>query len=103
MTSEDVKPSPSNRRPLFPLGQVVATPGALNTMIEFGIQPDRLIHRHVTGDWGDLCQSDQQQNLIAIRSGMRIFSSYQINGTTKIWIITEADRSSTAILLPDEY
>ncbi|WP_211441955.1 hypothetical protein [Collimonas humicola] len=101
--SDGLKPSPSSGKPLFSLGQVVATRGALNTMIEFGIPPDRLIHRHITGDWGDLCEGDQQQNLIAIRSGMRIFSSYRFSADAKIWIITEADRSSTTLLLPDEY
>ncbi|AMP12014.1 putative type I restriction-modification system [Collimonas arenae] len=101
--SEDVKPSPAKGKPLFSLGQVVATRGALNAMIELGVSPDELIHRHITGDWGDLGAEDQQQNLLAIRSGMRIFCSYKISASTKIWIITEADRSSTTLLLPDEY
>ncbi|WP_070359446.1 hypothetical protein [Duganella sp. HH105] len=89
--------------PMFPLGQVLATPGALDTMSELGIAPLALIHRHVTGDWGDLGAEDQQQNFLAIRSGLRIFSSYRLTASTKIWIITEAERSSTTLLLPDEY
>lgn len=89
--------------PMFALGQVVATPAALNAMTELDISPLELIHRHVTGDWGDMGAEDQQQNLLAIHSGRRIFSSYKIGATTKIWIITEADRSSTTLLLPDEY
>lgn len=88
---------------MFARGQVVATPGALNAMTELGISPLALIHRHVTGDCGELGAEDQQQNLLAIRSGMRIFSSYKIGASVKIWIITEADRSSTTLLLPDEY
>lgn len=59
--------------PMFALGQVVATPGALSAMTELGIAPLNLIHRHVTGDWGDLGASDQQQNWLAIGSGLRIF------------------------------
>jgi len=90
-------------RPLFALGQVVATPGALSAMEEISISPQELIHRHVTGDWGDLDAEDRQQNLLALRSGLRIFSSYKIGASVKIWIITEADRSSTTLLLPEEY
>lgn len=88
---------------MFVHGQVVATPGALDALIKHDIEPLELIRRHVTGDWGDLCAEDRHQNLFAIRSGLRIFSSYKIEGATKIWIITEADRSSTTLLLPEEY
>jgi hypothetical protein len=97
------KRSSKTPKPLLALGQVVATPGALNSMTELNIAPLELIHRHVTGDWGDLGAEDQQQNLLAIRSGLRIFASYKLSASTKIWIITEADRSSTTLLLPDEY
>jgi hypothetical protein len=102
MTDNSKKP-PTMPKPLFALGQVVATPGALDAMTELDFSPLDLIHRHVTGDWGDLGVEDQQQNLLAIRSRMRIFSSYKIGASVKIWIITEADRSSTTLLLPDEY
>jgi hypothetical protein len=95
--------NPSIVEPLFPLGQVVATPGVVNALMEHGIPAGRLIYRHVTGDWGDLCEHDKHQNLFALRSGLRILSSYQISPTTKIWIITDADRASTTLLLPDEY
>ena len=98
MTDSSQKP-----KPLFALGQVVATPGALNAMCELGIASLELIHRHVTGDWGDLGAKDQQENLLAIRSGLCIFSSYKLSASVKIWIITEADRSSTTLLLPEEY
>jgi hypothetical protein len=102
MTDKSKRP-PTTAKPLFALGQVIATPGALNAMTELDIVPLDLIHRHVTGDWGDLGAEDQHANLLAIRSGLRIFSGYKLSASTKIWIITEADRSSTTLLLPDEY
>jgi hypothetical protein len=102
MTDDSRRP-PTTPKLLFALGHVVATPGALIAMTELDFSPLDLIHRHVTGDWGDLCAEDQRQNRLAIRSGLRIFSSYKISATTKIWIITEADRSSTTLLMPDEY
>jgi hypothetical protein len=102
MTDNSKKP-PTTPKPLFALGQVVATPGALNAMTGLGIAPLSLIHRHVTGDWGDLGANDQQQNWLAIRCGMRVFSSYKIGTLTRIWIITEADRTSTTLLLPEDY
>jgi hypothetical protein len=99
----DSNQSTNQKQPLFALGQVVATRGAFNSMNELGISATDLIFRHVTGDWGDLCESDQLENVNAIHSGSRIFSSYIIIADIAIWIITEADRSSTALLLPDEY
>jgi hypothetical protein len=101
--TDNSKRTPTTPKPLFALGQVVATPGALNAMTEFNVAPLDLLHRHVTGDWSDLSEDDQQQNLLAIRSGLRMFSSYKLGASTKIWIITEANRSSTTLLLPDEY
>jgi len=89
--------------PLFTLGHVVATLGALKALSEHEVLPTNLIHRHVTGDWGDLCKEDKEQNVTGIVHGLRIFSSYQISTDTKIWIITEADRSSTTLLMPGEY
>lgn len=91
----------------FDLGQVVATPGALSALVDSNESSFALLLRHQTGDWGDLNASDKQQNEDALveRDGYygRIFSAYILNTGTKIWIITEADRSSTCILLPDEY
>jgi hypothetical protein len=89
------------RAPL-PLGRVVATPGALKLLIEVGEGPFDLLARHVTGDWGELCDFDRRQNEIALRDGYRILSSYDVL-TGRVWIITEADRSITTILLPEEY
>ncbi len=87
----------------FPLGQVVATPGALDALDEVGIVPFILLHRHIQGDWGDLDIEDKEANNFAITHGNRVLSAYNITDTVKIWIITEADRSSTTLLLPSEY
>ena len=89
--------------PLFTLGQVVSTPAALETMSAANISPLALLRRHLTGDWGDLDQHDQQLNDLAIKDGSRIFSAYIICSDQRIWLITEADRSSTTFLLPSEY
>jgi hypothetical protein len=86
----------------LPLGKVVATPGALKLLSDAGEHPFDYLARHATGDWGDLCAFDRRQNEIALREGLRIFSSYD-TPAGKIWIITEADRSVTTLLLPEEY
>jgi hypothetical protein len=84
------------------LGKVVATPGALKLFMESGGHPFDYLARHATGDWGDLCAFDRRQNEIALREGYRFLSSYPV-GRECVWIITEADRSVTTILLPEEY
>ncbi len=86
----------------LPLGKVVATPGALKLLLKAGENPFGYLARHATGDWGELCGFDRHQNEIALRVGERIFSSYD-TPAGKVWIITEADRSVTTILLPEEY
>ena len=86
----------------LPLGRVVATPGALKLLMQAGGCPFDLLARHATGDWGELCAFDRRQNEIALRSGYRVLSSYSV-GEGRVWIITEADRSVTTILLPEEY
>ena len=86
----------------LPLGKVVATPGALKLLSEVGKCSFDLLARHATGDWGNLCSFDQRQNEIALRDGYRVFSAYDITAG-RVWIITEADRSITTILLPEEY
>jgi hypothetical protein len=85
--------------PLFPLGKTVATPGA----IALGIDLASYMRRHHCGDWGDLCDDDKQANEDALDHGDRILSCYKVGGGRRIYIITEADRSSTCILLPEEY
>jgi hypothetical protein len=89
------------RAPL-PLGRIVATPGALNLLMEAGGHPFEYLARHATGDWGELCSFDRRQNEIALRDGYRLLSSYPV-GRERVWVITEADRSITTILLPEEY
>lgn len=88
--------------PLFPLGRVVATPGALNLLVIDGQDPGELLDRHRSGDWGDVSPEDAVENRRSVRHGWRILSSYPV-GTSRIWIITEANRSSTCLLLPNEY
>lgn len=84
----------------FPLGRVVATPGVLATFGHEGCF--LLLKRHAGGDWGDLGGSDRRANERALRDGERLFSSYA-TASGKVWVITEADRSSTCVLLPSEY
>jgi hypothetical protein len=86
----------------LPLGRVVATPGALKLLVETGGHPFDYLARHATGDWGELCAFDRRQNQIALRDGYRVLSSYEVPAG-RVWIITEADRSITTILLPEEY
>ena len=87
---------------LFELGSVVATPSALQFCEAHKTNPLLLLGRHITGDWGDLDAADTAANQHAVQHDLRIFSSYKIGGG-KVWVITEADRSSTCMLLPDEY
>ena len=86
----------------LPLGRVVATPGALRLLMEARAHPFEYLARHATGDWGELCAFDRRQNEIALRDGYRVLSSYDVSAE-RVWIITEADRSVTTILLPEEY
>ena len=89
--------------PRFSLGQIVATPGALAAFEEAGQLPMAFLRRHVLGDWGMVCSADAAANDDAVRQGERILSAYMLGTGTKIWIITEADRSATTLLLPEEY
>jgi hypothetical protein len=86
----------------LPLGRVVATPGAWKLLTEARAHLFDLLARHATGDWGELCAFDRRQNEIALREGLRVLSSYDVLAG-RVWIITEADRSITTILLPEEY
>lgn len=90
-------------RPLLTLGQVVATPGCLEAFAATGQTPDEFLDRHIKGDWGELAEEDRQANDDALIDGSRILSSYRLSNGTKIWIITEWDRSVTTCLLPEEY
>jgi len=92
-----------NPKPRFELGQIVATPNAIQALEAHNIQPQTLIERHARGDWGELSPEDAHANEIALQQGDRLLSSYAIAPEIKIWLITEADRSSTALLLPTDY
>ena len=93
----------------FDLGQVVATPGALEALKESGQSPADFLDRHVQKDWGELCDEDKELNDQSVIDGSRILSSYTtLKGSTKIWVITEAKndngrRAATTLLLPSEY
>lgn len=90
-------------RPLFPLGQIVATPGALAALQTAGQDARAFLRRHVTGDWGNLSEADRQENDFSVTRSLRILSAYQLATAERLWIITEADRSVTTLLLPSEY
>jgi hypothetical protein len=87
---------------LFKLGEVVATPGVLQLCEAHAVNPLLLLGRHSSCDWGNLDAADVAANVHAVQHDLRILSSY-IVGSAKVWVITEADRSSTCLLLPDEY
>ena len=86
---------------LFNPGTIVATPGAL-ALAEQGLQLSTYLQRHLFGDWGELCPEDITENNFSLTNGYRLLSSYS-TPFGKLWIITEADRSATTLLLPSEY
>jgi hypothetical protein len=89
-------------RPLFPLGRTLITPGALSALERVSRSPAEFISRHLFGDFGDLCAEDINANKAAVRYGDRVFSAYVVDHL-RVWVITEADRSATTVLLPEEY
>jgi len=90
--------------PKFPLGRIVATPAALAALARTGDSAHELLTRTVPGDYGTVCKEDWKANDDAVAHGERVFSAYLLkDGQTKLWVITEADRSSTCILTPDDY
>lgn len=86
---------------LFQLGQVVATPGVLQVVSRGEIQ--EFLYRHSHGDQGMVCPEDAEENWFALENGFRIFSVYWSSMDIEVWVITEADRSCTTVLLPEEY
>lgn len=87
--------------PKFPIGQVVITRNALDTLDAEDVH--RSLARHHLGDWGDVDEQDRQENEISLRDGFRLLSVYRDRNGIKFWIITEADRSATAVILPEDY
>ena len=88
---------------LFYPGQVVATPGVLEAIHASGEPAYDFLLRHLTGDWGEVDEHDRRENEQSLEHGWRILSAYTLSNGVKIWVITEADRSSTCFLLPEEY
>jgi hypothetical protein len=87
----------------FSPGSIVATPGALEAFRASGEDPLPFLQRHLAGDWGELDEHDVRENELSLEHGWRILSCYRLRNGTRIWIITEADRSVTTVLLPEEY
>src|SRR5262249_33704188 len=96
-------PAKGERVIRFALGRVVATPGALSALEKAEQLPAEFLDRHVNGDWGDVPEQDKQENELSVEQGARILSAYTTSAGDKIWILTEADRSATTILLLEEY
>jgi hypothetical protein len=88
---------------LFPLGQISATPGALQALQQAGQSPQEFLERHVNGDWGEVSEDDKKENEFSLTHGFRILSAYTTRTGERLWVITEADRSYTTFLLPREY
>jgi hypothetical protein len=85
------------------LGRCVCTPGAKEAMHEAAQQPHVFLDRHRGGDWGEVCRDDWEENDLCLREGFRLHSAYRTAHGIRLWVITEADRSVTTILLPEEY
>lgn len=87
----------------FELGQIVATPGALAALEKAGQQPGEFLTRHVNREWGHVGDEDLKENEYGLKHGFRLLSVYRTNAGDRLWIITEANRSATTLLLPEEY
>ncbi|UEP28005.1 hypothetical protein [Burkholderia sp. B21-007] len=96
-------PSKIHAGPRFKLGRIFATPAALEVIADARVSIIDLLIRHVRGDWGDLSESDRQQNELSVDAGLRLLSSYMLPSGQTIWGITEWNRSSTTFLLPGDY
>ncbi len=88
---------------LFPLGKVFLTIGAKEALQESNQMPNEFLQRHQCGNYGDICEDDKRENQLSVKEGFRILSSYKTSKDVKVWLITEADRSSSCLLLPEEY
>ena len=89
--------------PKFPLGRVLMTRGVQALVQDGRLDPRSLLQRHVVGDWGDLDEEDKRANDASVEDGSRLLSSYRIDPGLTVWVITEADRQVTTLLLPSEY
>jgi len=87
----------------FPLGQTYITPGAEEALMIAGQTGIEFLRRHMSQDWEELSDADVRENELSLKEGFRLLSAYRTAKGQKLWIITEADRSATTILLPSEY
>ncbi|HEX8195317.1 MAG TPA: hypothetical protein VF571_03825 [Pyrinomonadaceae bacterium] len=88
---------------LFPLGKIYLTIGAREAFEEGNQMPVEFLAKHQSGDWGLVCEDDRKENEFSLANSFRLLSAYKTANGTKLWVITEADRSSTTILVPSEY
>lgn len=93
----------AKNKPLFRLGRVVATPGAAEALEAADETAEQLLARHQSGNWGEVPPEDAAANESSIKQGLRIISAYTLSTGVTVWLITEADRSASTFLLPDEY
>jgi hypothetical protein len=91
------------KKPLFARGQVVLTPGTLAALERANQTPGEFLARHVAGDWGEVPQEDKAENEVSLLNGYRLLSAYHTSLGERLWVLTEADRSVTTLLLPEEY
>lgn len=89
--------------PKFSLGTIVATPGALRALAESRQAVFDFLYRHASGDWGEMDEDDKRENELSLVRGFRLMSAYRLRSDEKLWVITEADRSVTTLLLPEDY
>ncbi len=100
-TAATAKTTPAPVR--FPLGRLFMTPGAIEALEDAGQSPEEFISRHARLEQGELCDDDHRENLFSVDKPLRIFSAFKTAKGEKLWVITEANRSATTILLPSEY
>ena len=103
MLRQNAHISRSNIGARFALGETFITPGAQEALDMAGQTAIQFLRRHMSADWGEISEDDAQENELSLRDGFRLLSAYRTVKDQKIWIITEADRSTTTILLPSEY
>lgn len=87
----------------FELGSLYITLGAIEALRESNQHPQEFLQRHQCGDWGELSEEDKRENELSLKHDFRILSAYRTAKGARLWVITEADRSATTILLPEEY
>jgi hypothetical protein len=87
---------------MFPFGQIVMTPGAIEALEQVNVSAQSILQRHILGDWGDVTDSDKRANELAVEMGGTILSAYKLPRGIEVWVLTEPDRTATTVLLPNE-